>query len=78
MGLIAIVGLSLPPFLTDLWLGVLGIASTLIVLPVVIAALVAADSRSARSVGAREARAADSGEPFASYHPLPPDEGSFR
>jgi hypothetical protein len=57
MGLIALVGLSLAPFLAELWLGVLVLAGTLIVLPVVIAALVVADRRSARSVDPRKTNA---------------------
>ena len=48
MGLIALVGLSLTPFLAARWLGVLILTNTLIVLPVVIAALVAADRIAAR------------------------------
>jgi hypothetical protein len=66
MGLIALVGVSLAPFLAELWIGGLVLANTLIVLPVVIAALVAADRYSARSVKAHEARAAKFGGPFAS------------
>ncbi len=54
MGLIALVALSLAPFLAELWLGVLILASTLIVVPVVIAALVVADRCFARSVDPRK------------------------
>ena len=43
MGLIALVGLSLPPFLAQPEVGVIVLATTIIVLPVVIAALVAAE-----------------------------------
>ena len=50
MGLIALVGLSLTPFLAARWLGVLVLTNTLIVLPVVIAALVAVDKIAARSL----------------------------
>jgi hypothetical protein len=53
MGLIALDRLSLAPCLAERCLGVLVLAGTLIVLPVVIAALVIADRRSARSVDAR-------------------------
>ena len=57
MALIALVGVSLPPFLSEMWVGVLVLASTLIVLPVVIAALVAADRRFARSADPRTTNA---------------------
>jgi hypothetical protein len=57
MGLIALVGLSLTPFLAARWLGVLIPTNTLIVLPVVIVALVAADRRSARSLDPRKINA---------------------
>ena len=54
MGLIALVALSLPPVLADPWDGGIVLASTLMVLPIVIASLVAADRRSARSVDRRK------------------------
>jgi hypothetical protein len=57
MALIALIALSLPPFLFEPWVGGIVLASTLIVLPVVIAALVAADRLSARSVDRQETNA---------------------
>ncbi len=54
MGLIALVALSLPPFLAEPWIGGIVLASTLMVLPMVIASLVAADRLSARSVNRRK------------------------
>jgi hypothetical protein len=50
MALIALIALSLPPLLAEPMVGGIVLASTLIVLPIVIAALVAADRLSARTV----------------------------
>jgi hypothetical protein len=50
MWIIALVALSLPPLLADPWDGGIVLASTLMVLPMVIASLVATDRRSARLV----------------------------
>ena len=57
MLVIAVVGLSLPPFLAEPLVGLLLLANTLLVLPVVIAALVAADRYSARSVDPQKTNA---------------------
>jgi hypothetical protein len=54
MGLIALVALSLSPFLAEPWVGGIVLASTLIVLAMVIAALVATDRLSARAVDPRK------------------------